>query len=144
MNCNQCGLPTFYGATGYAGPMCQCQWRSGPVRAVEFPAMLDEERSKYIGREIAYQTEIESLRAKVQEQAAEIEQVNSERRDLRIVLGELSIKHSELRQQLSAEQAKVKVLVDAVEQYLNENDPSEFGVRWFPWRSCSWSSASLS
>ena len=28
MNCNQCGLPIFHGASGYAGPMCQCHWRS--------------------------------------------------------------------------------------------------------------------
>lgn len=28
MNCNRCGMPIIHGASGYAGPMCMCQWRA--------------------------------------------------------------------------------------------------------------------
>ena len=41
MNCKTCGLPVFHGAVGYAGPMCQCQWKSDAGYHIKQQEQLD-------------------------------------------------------------------------------------------------------
>ena len=87
-SCNNCGLPIFPGAAGYAGAQCRCGFSAKPNYDHNALAELLKERDQLKAENERLKEEVRSWVIRIQQRGIEMDELSEERDTLRKQLDE--------------------------------------------------------